>query len=153
MVLSSEKQISTNSQWALLRNTPPTKLRATLGTYHCAPGGSSGGSASAVAGRLAPISLGSDTGGSIRQPAAFTGTVGFKPTYGRISRYGLVAFGSSLDQIGPFANSVKDIALMMEVMGRPCNRDATNVKATPETYLDHIDTPIQGKKLGFLGAF
>lgn len=114
----------------------------------CAPGGSSGGSAAAVSGRLAPISLGSDTGGSIRQPAAFTGTVGYKPTYGRISRYGLVAFGSSLDQIGPFATTVKDVALMMEVMGRPCARDATNVKATPEPYLDHLDSSIQGKKIG-----
>ena len=119
----------------------------------CAPGGSSGGSAAAVSGRLAPISLGSDTGGSIRQPAAFTGTVGFKPTYGRISRYGLVAFGSSLDQIGPFANSVKDIALMMEVMGRPCDRDATNVKATPEPYLDHLEAPVQGKKIGVPWSF
>ncbi|MEM8728015.1 MAG: amidase family protein, partial [Chlamydiota bacterium] len=114
----------------------------------CAPGGSSGGSAAAVSGRLAPISLGSDTGGSIRQPAAFTGVVGYKPTYGRISRYGLVAFGSSLDQIGPFANTVQDIALMMEVMGRPCSRDATNVKAAPEPYLDHLDRPIRSKKIG-----
>jgi len=93
----------------------------------CVPGGSSGGSASAVGGRLVPLTLGSDTGGSIRQPAAFTGTVGFKPTYGRVSRHGLVAFGSSLDQIGPFANCVKDIALMMEVMARPCPLDATNI--------------------------
>ncbi len=119
----------------------------------CTPGGSSGGSASAVSGRLAPISLGSDTGGSIRQPASFTGTVGFKPTYGRVSRYGLVAFGSSLDQIGPFANSVKDVALIMEVMGRPCDFDATNVKETPEPYLDHLDTPIQGKKIGVPWGF
>lgn len=119
----------------------------------CAPGGSSGGSASAVGGRLAPISLGSDTGGSIRQPAAFTGTVGFKPTYGRVSRYGLVAFGSSLDQIGPFANSVKDIALMMEVMGRPCPYDATNVKEPSENYLDHLETSIQGKTIGVPWGF
>ncbi len=114
----------------------------------CTPGGSSGGSAATVSGRLAPISLGSDTGGSIRQPAALTGTVGYKPTYGRISRYGLVAFGSSLDQIGPFANTVKDVALMMEVMGRPCKFDATNVKGTPESYLDHLEGSIQGKKIG-----
>ena len=119
----------------------------------CAPGGSSGGSAAAVGGRLAPIALGSDTGGSIRQPAAFTGTVGFKPTYGRVSRYGLVAFGSSLDQVGPFANSVKDIALMMEVMGRPCDFDATNVKKTPENYLDHLETSIQGKTVGVPWGF
>lgn len=119
----------------------------------CTPGGSSGGSAAAVSGRLAPIALGSDTGGSIRQPAAFTGTVGYKPTYGRVSRYGLVAFGSSLDQIGPFANSIKDIALMMEVLGRPCERDATNVKKTPEPYLDHLDQSIQGKKIGVPWTF
>ncbi|MCB1110002.1 MAG: Asp-tRNA(Asn)/Glu-tRNA(Gln) amidotransferase subunit GatA [Chlamydiia bacterium] len=119
----------------------------------CAPGGSSGGSAAAVGGRLAPIALGSDTGGSIRQPAAFTGTVGFKPTYGRVSRYGLVAFGSSLDQIGPFTNSVKDTALIMETLGRPCPFDATNVKETPENYLDHLDTSIQGKTLGVPWGF
>lgn len=119
----------------------------------CAPGGSSGGSAGCVSARLAPISLGSDTGGSIRQPAAFTGTVGFKPTYGRISRYGLVAFGSSLDQIGPFANSVKDIALMMEVMGKPCDRDATNVKESGEPYLDHLENSIQGRKIGVPWGF
>jgi aspartyl-tRNA(Asn)/glutamyl-tRNA(Gln) amidotransferase subunit A len=119
----------------------------------CTPGGSSGGSAACVGARLAPISLGSDTGGSIRQPAAFTGTVGFKPTYGRISRYGLVAFGSSLDQIGPFANSVKDIALMMEVMGKPCDRDATNVKEKGESYLDHLEASIQGRRVGVPWGF
>ncbi|MCB1085268.1 MAG: Asp-tRNA(Asn)/Glu-tRNA(Gln) amidotransferase subunit GatA [Chlamydiia bacterium] len=119
----------------------------------CAPGGSSGGSAAAVAGRLIPLSLGSDTGGSIRQPAAFTGTVGFKPTYGRVSRYGLVAFGSSLDQIGPFANTVKDVALMMEVMGHPCNCDATNIKESGENYLDHLETSIQGRKVGIPHSF
>ncbi|MGE0198040.1 MAG: Asp-tRNA(Asn)/Glu-tRNA(Gln) amidotransferase subunit GatA [Simkaniaceae bacterium] len=112
------------------------------------PGGSSGGSAAAVGGRLAPISLGSDTGGSIRQPAAFTGTVGFKPTYGRISRFGLVAFGSSLDQIGPFTNSVQDAALMMEVLGHHCKHDATSQQVLPETYRDHLSTSIQGKTIG-----
>jgi len=98
------------------------------------PGGSSGGSASAVAARLALIATGSDTGGSIRQPASFTGLVGFKPTYGRVSRYGLVAFGSSLDQIGPMTTTVADAALTMEVIGQNCPYDATSLQFPPETY-------------------
>ena len=117
------------------------------------PGGSSGGSAAATSGRLAPLSLGSDTGGSIRQPAAFTGTVGFKPTYGRVSRFGLVAFGSSLDQIGPFANTVEDVALMMEVLGRHCEYDATSQQALPEMYRDHLTNSIQGKTIGIPWGF
>lgn len=112
------------------------------------PGGSSGGSAAAVSARQCPIALGSDTGGSIRQPAAFTGIVGFKPTYGRVSRYGLVAFGSSLDVIGPLATNVSDVAMIMEVIGRHCPFDSTSVDITPELYLDEIKIGIQGKKLG-----
>src|SRR3990167_1077251 len=100
----------------------------------CVPGGSSGGSAAAVSARLALIATGSDTGGSIRQPASFTGIVGFKPTYGRVSRYGLVAFGSSLDQIGPLAGSVADVARMMEIIGAPCPYDATALELPPESY-------------------
>lgn len=100
----------------------------------CVPGGSSGGSAAAVASRLALIATGSDTGGSIRQPAGLCGVVGFKPTYGRVSRYGLVAFGSSLDQIGPLTGSVADAALTMEVIGRSCEQDGTCLDLPSETY-------------------
>lgn len=100
----------------------------------CVPGGSSGGSAAAVAARLALIATGSDTGGSIRQPAGFCGLVGYKPTYGRVSRYGLVAFGSSLDQIGPFTTTIADAALTMEVIGRHCPHDATSLDLPKETY-------------------
>lgn len=114
----------------------------------CVPGGSSGGSAAAVAARLCLISLGTDTGGSIRQPAAFCGIVGFKPTYGRVSRYGLVAFGSSLDQIGPFATSVEDTARIMEVLGQGCKHDATSIHKPAENYLNALTQSIKGKKIG-----
>lgn len=119
----------------------------------CVPGGSSGGSAAAVAARLVPIALGSDTGGSIRQPASFCGIVGFKPTYGRVSRYGLVAFASSLDQIGPFAASVSDAALTMEVIGCSCERDSTSIPSAPEKYLDAIDCDVGKLKLGVPHSF
>lgn len=100
----------------------------------CVPGGSSGGSAVAVASRMALLGTGSDTGGSIRLPAGYCGIVGYKPTYGRVSRYGLVAYGSSLDQIGPFATTVADAALAMEVIGRPCPHDATSLDLPQEIY-------------------
>ncbi|MBI3236170.1 MAG: Asp-tRNA(Asn)/Glu-tRNA(Gln) amidotransferase subunit GatA [Chlamydiales bacterium] len=112
------------------------------------PGGSSGGSAAAVAARFCPLALGSDTGGSIRQPASFCGIVGFKPTYGRVSRYGLVAFASSLDQIGPLATNTSDAALLMEVIGKHCKRDSTSLNAPQENYLEKLGKRIQGTKIG-----
>ncbi len=113
------------------------------------PGGSSGGSAAAVAAGLAPIALGSDTGGSIRQPASFCGVVGFKPTYGLVSRFGLIAFGSSLDQIGPFSKSVKDAALTLEVIQGADDFDCTTYKdSVTEDYLSTIEDGIKGMKIG-----
>jgi aspartyl-tRNA(Asn)/glutamyl-tRNA(Gln) amidotransferase subunit A len=106
---------------------------------NCVPGGSSGGSAAAVAARLVLLATGSDTGGSIRLPASFCGLVGFKPTYGRVSRYGLVAFGSSWDQIGPLASNVEDAALMMETIGQHCEHDATSLNLPPEVYTKRLD--------------
>lgn len=114
----------------------------------CIPGGSSGGSAAAVAARLTPFSLGSDTGGSIRQPASMCGIVGIKPTYGRVSRYGLVAFGSSFDQIGPFATNVKDLALIMETLTNPCYKDSTNLKMPAEAFTENLPVELKGKKIG-----
>lgn len=117
------------------------------------PGGSSSGSSSAVAARLCPIALGSDTGGSIREPAAFTGITGFKPTYGRVSRYGLVAFGSSLDQIGPLTLTAKDAALVMEVLGRHCDRDSTSINSPAPRYTVEIEQPIAHTRIGVPWSF
>ncbi len=116
----------------------------------CVPGGSSSGSAAAVSARLVPLSLGSDTGGSIRMPAALTGIVGFKPTYGSVSRFGLVSYGSSLDQIGPFTHSVTDTAMIMEVIAGHCPRDATSLPKKAPSYLKGLEKPLRPGKLGVL---
>jgi aspartyl-tRNA(Asn)/glutamyl-tRNA(Gln) amidotransferase subunit A len=120
------------------------------------PGGSSGGSAAAVAAKMAFGALGSDTGGSIRQPASFCGIVGIKPTYGRVSRYGLVAYGSSLDQIGPMTRSVDDAALLLQVIAGHDDRDSTSVPsdiAPVPDYLSELANPLKGLKIAIVPEF
>jgi len=112
------------------------------------PGGSSGGSAAAVAAGMAVAALGSDTGGSIRQPAAFCGVVGLKPTYGRVSRYGLIAFASSLDHVGPFANSVRDAATMLQAIAGRDPMDSTSAEVPVPDYSAEIEKPVRGLRLG-----
>ncbi len=112
------------------------------------PGGSSGGSAVAVAARMSPGALGSDTGGSIRQPAALTGVVGLKPTYGRVSRYGLLAFASSLDQIGPFGRTAEDVALLLEVIAGADARDATSAPEPVPPYRAALTGNVKGLRIG-----
>ena len=128
-----------NSSYAVTRN--PWNLE-------CAPGGSSGGSAAAVSGGLAIAALGTDTGGSIRQPAAFCGCVGLKPTYGRVSRFGLIAFASSLDQIGPLTQDVEDAALMLEMMSGHDEYDSTSVAAPVPDFRREMKKGVKGLKVG-----
>jgi aspartyl-tRNA(Asn)/glutamyl-tRNA(Gln) amidotransferase subunit A len=117
------------------------------------PGGSSGGSAAAVAARLAPAATGTDTGGSIRQPAALTSLTGLKPTYGRVSRYGMIAFASSLDQAGTLTLSAEDSAMMMSAMAGFDERDSTSVDAPVPDYVAALDQPLAGLKIGLLKEF
>lgn len=112
------------------------------------PGGSSGGSAAAVAARVVALAFGSDTGGSIRQPAAMCGVVGLKPTYGRVSRYGLLAFGSSLDQIGPLATSVADAALALQIIAGPDDRDATCSPSAVPDYVEALTGDVRDLRIG-----
>ena len=120
------------------------------------PGGSSGGSAAAVAARLAPAATGTDTGGSIRQPAALTGICGLKPTYGLVSRYGMIAFASSLDQAGPMARSAEDLGLLLNVMAGHDARDSTSLQRPAEDYNRDLAKPLKGLRIGlpkeFFGA-
>jgi aspartyl-tRNA(Asn)/glutamyl-tRNA(Gln) amidotransferase subunit A len=145
-------------EFAMGSSTENSGLKRTVNPWDTSrvPGGSSGGSTAAMAAGMCFAALGSDTGGSIRQPASFCGVVGLKPTYGRVSRYGLVAYGSSLDQIGPVTRTVGDCALMLNVIAGHDPADSTSVdekRAPVVDYLEKLDEPVEGLKIAVVPAF
>ncbi len=142
-------------EFAMGSSTENSALAATRNPWDMekVPGGSSGGSAAAVAGRMVPVALGSDTGGSIRQPASFCGVTGLKPTYGRVSRFGLVAFGSSLDQIGPFATDARDAALLLQAVAGHDLRDSTSADELVPDYLQQIESLELPLKVGIAAEY
>lgn len=142
-------------EFAMGSSTENSAFKTTANPWNLerVPGGSSGGSAAAVAAGEVPVSLGSDTGGSIRQPAALCGIVGMKPTYGLVSRFGLAAYASSLDQIGPLGRSVEDCALLLQTIAGHDDRDSTSLNEKTSDYSSELSSPVRGKRIGVPGEY